>query len=78
MGKTKEFVQECKRVFRITKKPSKEEYKNIALVSALGILLIGFIGALVHVLSNDSVIGLPITIVIAMIAIIILMFYKKE
>jgi len=43
----KEFVSECRRVLKITKKPTSEEFKTIVKVSALGMLLIGFIGFLV-------------------------------
>ncbi|OVE75075.1 protein translocase SEC61 complex subunit gamma [archaeon D22] len=43
----KEFIQESKRVLRVTKKPTKEEYKTIVKVSGLGILAIGFIGFLI-------------------------------
>lgn len=78
MSKLGNFIRESKRVFRITKKPTKEEYKNIALVSALGILVIGFIGAIMIILSTDTVIGLSWTLVLAIIAIIVLMLIKKN
>lgn len=78
MGKAGDFIQECKRVFRITKKPTGEEYKNIALVAALGILVIGFIGALMHILKDDSVLGVSLTVGIAMIVILVLMFMKSK
>ncbi len=48
LTKIKTFYAECVRVFKITKKPTKEEFKAIVKVSGLGILLIGFIGFLVH------------------------------
>lgn len=50
--KIKSFYKECVRVFRITKKPTKEEYKAILKVSGLGILLIGFIGFVIHVIER--------------------------
>ena len=50
--KIKTFYKECVRVFKITKKPSKMEYTAIMKVSALGILLIGFIGFIVHVIDQ--------------------------
>jgi protein transport protein SEC61 subunit gamma-like protein len=50
--KLKSFYKEWRRVFRITKKPTKEEFKAIVKVSGLGILLIGFIGFLVHVVDK--------------------------
>ena len=46
-NKFKAFVRECARVLKITKKPTKEEFKTISKVSGLGILVIGFIGFLV-------------------------------
>ena len=78
MSKIGKFIQECRRVFRITKKPSKEEYKSIALISGLGILLIGLIGALISILSNPGILGLGYTVIIAFVIILILMFYKKK
>ncbi len=47
----KSFVRECVRVFKITKKPTKEEYKTISKVAGLGILIIGLIGFLVHLVN---------------------------
>lgn len=41
-----EFMGECKRVLRVTKKPDAFEFKTIVKVSGLGILVIGFIGFL--------------------------------
>lgn len=52
MKNIKPFYEQCKRVFKITKKPTKEEYKAIMKVSALGILLIGFIGFIVHFINQ--------------------------
>jgi len=44
MQKKKSFYQECVRVFKITKKPTKLEFKRIFAISGLGVLLIGLIG----------------------------------
>jgi protein transport protein SEC61 subunit gamma-like protein len=46
-GRIKEFAIECRRVLKITKKPTNEEFKTIVKVSSIGMLLIGFIGFLV-------------------------------
>lgn len=46
----KSFIIECKRVLRITKKPTKEEFKTIVKASALGMAVIGGIGFLIHIL----------------------------
>jgi len=45
----KGFVKECIRVLKVTKKPSKEEYKTIVKVTGLGMLAIGFIGFIILV-----------------------------
>jgi protein transport protein SEC61 subunit gamma-like protein len=41
------FLVQCKRVWLILKKPSSEEFKGIAKVSALGILILGALGFLI-------------------------------
>ena len=45
----KSFIIESKRVFKITKKPSKEEFKAIVKVSSIGILIIGVIGFIIQI-----------------------------
>jgi len=44
----KDFFVECKRVLLITKKPDKQELKTIIKVSGLGMVIIGFVGFLIH------------------------------
>ena len=46
----KTFLQECLRVFRITRKPNGDEFKVIVKVSGIGILVIGLVGFIVHIL----------------------------
>jgi len=48
LSKLKSFVIQSKRVLKITKKPSKEEFKVIVKVSGIGIALIGAIGFAIH------------------------------
>ncbi len=48
----KEWWTDCLRVLRTTKKPDKEEFKTIVKVSGIGILIIGAIGFLVHLLNE--------------------------
>jgi protein transport protein SEC61 subunit gamma-like protein len=48
----KEFIVECKRVFQVTKKPTKDEFKTIVKVSGLGILLIGVIGFIIMIINQ--------------------------
>ena len=50
--KMKEFTAECFRVLRITKRPDKEEFLTIVKVSGVGILIIGFIGFLLHMINQ--------------------------
>jgi protein transport protein SEC61 subunit gamma and related proteins len=47
--KLKSFIEKCKRVWMVLKKPSKDEFKKIAIVSAMGILVIGAIGFLISI-----------------------------
>ena len=46
--KLKTFIIECKRVWQVTKKPSKQELKAIVKVTGIGILLIGFMGFIIN------------------------------
>ena len=41
------FLSNCKRVLRIARKPDKSEYLQVAKITGLGVLLIGFIGFLI-------------------------------
>lgn len=50
LTKLKTFILECIRVFKITKKPTSEEFKTIVKVSALGIAIIGIIGFLIQII----------------------------
>ena len=42
------FFMDSKRIFRVSRKPSKEEYKRMALIIGLGIVIIGIIGFLIQ------------------------------
>ena len=46
------FVLQCSRVWRIMRKPGKEEFRSISKVSAIGLLVIGLIGFLVAIIVN--------------------------
>ena len=46
----RDTLQEYKRVFNLTKKPTWEELKTIIKVTGLGILVIGLIGFLVFMI----------------------------
>lgn len=47
----RKFLYECKRVLRVARKPGKTEYIDIAKVTGLGIILIGFIGFVIMMIS---------------------------
>ena len=48
----KEKLAEYIRVFRITHKPTTDEFKGIIKISSIGIALVGIIGFIIHVLWN--------------------------
>ena len=48
--KLKLFIGECRRVLRVTKKPSNFEFKTIVKASGLGIMVIGMIGFIIHMI----------------------------
>ena len=52
------FAKECKRVLKVTKKPTKEEFKTIVKVSALGMAVIGLIGFMVLLIKQTLFSGL--------------------
>jgi len=47
--KLKSFIKELIRVFRITKKPSKNEFSAIVKVSSIGIAIIGLLGFIIAI-----------------------------
>jgi len=46
-NRIKSFILQSKRVWHVLKKPSNAEFKTIAKVSAIGILIIGAVGFLI-------------------------------
>jgi len=48
--KFKSFLIQCKRVLRVTKRPTKEEFKTIVKASAIGILIIGALGFIIKMI----------------------------
>ncbi len=49
LSRLKSFTIQSKRVLKVTKKPSKEEFKVIVKVSGIGIAIIGAIGFAIHI-----------------------------
>ena len=50
--KFKNFIKECRRVLKITKKPSSDEFKTIVKASGLGLMIIGAIGFVLTMVRN--------------------------
>jgi protein transport protein SEC61 subunit gamma-like protein len=46
----KEFLQNCKRLLQVARKPDRDEYIRVAKITGLGILLIGGLGFLIMLL----------------------------
>ncbi len=46
----KSFLIECRRVWQVTKKPSREELTTVVKVTGIGILIIGFIRFAINML----------------------------
>ena len=48
LSKMTSFYEQSKRVWQITRKPSAQEFKIVAAVSAIGIGIIGLLGFLLY------------------------------
>ncbi len=46
----KNFIKNCIRVLKVTRKPSKEEYFTSVKITGLGIILIGLIGFVIFLI----------------------------
>jgi protein transport protein SEC61 subunit gamma-like protein len=46
------FTQQCVRVWHLLRKPTNEEFKMIAKVSAIGLGLIGVLGFLITIIMS--------------------------
>jgi len=44
----KEYMQKVLRVLRLTTKPEKKDYWNIAKITALGMIIIGLVGYIIE------------------------------
>lgn len=52
MFNIKSFLEQCRRVWRILRKPGGQEYKTTAKVAAIGLGLIGLIGFAISLVMN--------------------------
>ena len=50
--KLKNFIKECMRILKITKKPTTFEFKTIVKVTGLGIIVIGFLGFVIQMIKT--------------------------
>jgi protein transport protein SEC61 subunit gamma-like protein len=52
MGKIRNYLSECRRVLKLTKKPDRNEFKMIVKVTGIGLLAIGLIGFIVSMIKQ--------------------------
>ncbi|MDR2831279.1 MAG: protein translocase SEC61 complex subunit gamma [Methanobrevibacter sp.] len=48
----KDFLGQCKRVLKVSRKPEKKEYLNFSKVTGAGIVLIGVIGFIIYIIAT--------------------------
>jgi protein transport protein SEC61 subunit gamma and related proteins len=48
--KLTKFISDSKRIFVVSRKPSKDEYKKMAIIIALGIVIIGLLGFFIQLI----------------------------
>jgi protein transport protein SEC61 subunit gamma and related proteins len=46
------FIKQCQRVLKVSKKPDRDEYINVAKVTGIGIILIGVIGFIISIIGQ--------------------------
>jgi len=51
-GKVRRFFKEMVRVIHVTKKPNREEYKNLVKVTGIGICIIGALGFVIFLIKQ--------------------------
>ena len=74
--KLSRFFSEALRVLRVTRKPTKDEYKTISKVAAIGILLIGLLGFILRLVDDFSSLFIAAAVVLAIV--FALMYFIKE
>ncbi|NMA44286.1 MAG: protein translocase SEC61 complex subunit gamma [Candidatus Diapherotrites archaeon] len=50
IGAIKKFIEDSKRIFVVSKKPTMQEYKQMVIIIGLGIIAIGILGFLIYFL----------------------------
>jgi len=46
------FIKQCQRVLKVSRKPDREEFMNVAKVTGIGIILIGVIGFVISIVGQ--------------------------
>lgn len=46
------FIKQCKKVLRVSKKPGRDEYINVAKVTGIGIIIIGVVGFVISIIAQ--------------------------
>lgn len=46
----REIIHKGKRVLKVARKPDRDEYKNVAKVTGIGILIIGTLGFIIQMI----------------------------
>jgi protein transport protein SEC61 subunit gamma and related proteins len=46
------FIADSKRIFIVSRKPTKDEYKKMAIIIGIGITIIGIVGFIVYLIFN--------------------------
>ncbi len=44
------FFMDSKRIFRVSRKPTREEYKRMGIIIGLGIIIIGILGYVIQLI----------------------------
>ncbi|MGV8162314.1 MAG: protein translocase SEC61 complex subunit gamma [Candidatus Nanoarchaeia archaeon] len=76
MARLKEFITECGRVLRVARKPSKQEFWTVAKVSAIGILIIGLLGFVLHLI--DRLTSVVIVSIVVVVVVLLVLFIKGQ
>jgi protein transport protein SEC61 subunit gamma-like protein len=76
LERLRSFITECGRVLRVARKPSKHEYWTIAKVAGIGILIIGLVGFILHIVDNLT--SVLITAALVIVVILVLLFMKSR
>jgi protein translocase SEC61 complex gamma subunit len=54
----KGFLEDANRIFIVSKKPTMDEYKRMAIIVAIGIIAIGVLGYLIYLIFGSTGIGI--------------------